>query len=210
MQYIYLHGFASSPNSRKAVFLGDRFADLNINLLVPDLNQDDFSHLTISRQFYQVKSLFQPHEPITLIGSSLGGLTAAFLAKSHPQVAKIILLAPAFEFLPNWLATLGINEVQKWETERYRDVYHYSEKKKLPLHYDFITDANEYQEKKLNRQVPTLIIHGINDETIPILASRNFAKNRPWVNLIELVSDHSLNDMMEVIWQEIIKFCELK
>ena len=37
-QYIYLHGFASSPRSRKAVYLQTQFAEIGINLEVPDLS----------------------------------------------------------------------------------------------------------------------------------------------------------------------------
>ena len=81
--FIYLHGFASSPESTKAVYLRDRFAELQINLTIPDLNQGDFSHLTISRQLEQVAAeLPPPPTPVTLIGSSLGGLTAAHAAQS--------------------------------------------------------------------------------------------------------------------------------
>ena len=206
MQYIYLHGFASNPQSAKAVFLSDRLSSVNINLQVPDLNQNDFSHLTISRQIFQIKALFKPGESITLIGSSLGGLTAAFLAQYHPQVEKIILLAPAFDFLTNWLAKLGKDEIEKWEWERYREIYHYGEKKMLPLHYDFLTDATEYKEKKLRRQVPTLIIHGIKDEIINIESSIKFAQDRPWVKLIETDSDHSLGNKLDLIAEEILNF----
>ena len=48
--YIYLHGFASSPQSSKAIYLRDRFAEINLNLEVLDLNQGDFTHLTLTRQ----------------------------------------------------------------------------------------------------------------------------------------------------------------
>lgn len=80
--YIYLHGFASSPQSTKAQYLTDRFHRVGIELQVPDLNDGDFSHLTISRQVEQVIALFPKTTiPVTLIGSSLGGLTATIIAQ---------------------------------------------------------------------------------------------------------------------------------
>ena len=89
MTFIYLHGFASSPESAKAVYLRDRFAAQQITLEVPDLNQGDFSHLTIARQMAQVEALLPPDgTPVTLIGSSLGGLTSAWLAEKQAQVKK--------------------------------------------------------------------------------------------------------------------------
>jgi len=58
MEYIYLHGFASSPKSSKAQYLRDRFAEINLNLNVLDLNQEDFSNLTLTRQIEQTLAAF--------------------------------------------------------------------------------------------------------------------------------------------------------
>jgi uncharacterized protein len=55
-------------------------------------------------------------------------------------------------------------------------VHHYGEKRELPLSYDFVTDALEYQEDLLTRPIPTLILHGSYDEVIPIQASRDGSK----------------------------------
>jgi hypothetical protein len=210
MKFIYLHGFASSPESAKAVYLRNCFLSRNISLEVPDLNQGDFSHLTISRQIAQVESLFPPNgTPVTLIGSSLGGLTSAWLGQQHSQVQRLVLLAPAFGFLSHWLPQLEDEQLRQWQTSGYISVYHYGEKRSLPLHYKFVEDADQYQETQLLRPVPTLILHGQQDEVIPIAASRAFAIARPWVQLIELDSDHALRDVMLQIWEAIQTFCQL-
>ncbi|PSB25126.1 YqiA/YcfP family alpha/beta fold hydrolase [Stenomitos frigidus] len=210
MHYIYLHGFASSPRSTKAVVLKERFAKLDIPLVIPDLNQNDFTHLTLSRQLQQVEALFPPApEPVTLIGSSLGGLTAAWLGERHLQVDRLVLLAPAFGFLDHWLQRLGEMQVNQWQTEGELRVYHYGEAQKLPLSYGFVTDAMQYREESIARSLPTLILHGKQDDVIPLQASLDFAKNRPWVQLIELDSDHALTDVSTKIWQAIQAFCAL-
>lgn len=208
--FIYLHGFASSPQSTKARYLGDRFQTLKISLLTPDLNQDDFTYLTLTRQIQQVQAAFPPDpQPITLIGSSFGGLTAAWLGERQIQVSRLVLLAPAFQFLSHWLPKLGPEQVQRWQAEQYLSVYHYGTKQMLPLHYGFVTDATQYEETKLQRPIPTLILHGQADEVIPIQASRNFANQRPWVKLLELDSDHALANVQPKIWQEVQTFCQL-
>lgn len=209
MQFIYLHGFASSPDSAKAKYLRDRFTTLEIELKTPDLNQNDFCHLTITRQLHQVGALFSLSTPVTLIGSSLGGLTAAWLAERQLQVERLILLAPAFGFLSHWLPQLGAEKLQKWQKEQYLMVYHYGESRSLPLSYEFVLDATEYDESQLQRGIPTLIFHGNQDEVIPIQASKDFGQNRPWVQLIKLNSDHSLSNVMPEIWQAIQIFCQL-
>lgn len=208
--FIYLHGFASSPDSAKAKDIRDRFAQIQTQLTIPDLNAGDFCNLTITRQITQVAAEFPDDSvPVTLIGSSLGGLTAAHLGQKYPQVKSLVLLAPAFGFLSHWLPKLGDEHIQRWQQEKYLMVDHYGEGRSLPLSYDFVTDARQYQEEILKRPIPTLILHGKNDEVIPITASREFAISRPWVNLLELDSDHGLGNVMSEIWQAINHFCQL-
>ena len=210
MRFIYLHGFASSPESAKAIYLCDRFAELGVSLEVPNLNQGDFSHLTITRQLTQVETMLANNEtPATLIGSSLGGLTSAWLGQRHSQVQRLVLLAPAFGFLSHWLPKLGAEQLQQWQTSGYLQVYHYTERRSLPLHYQFVEDAHQYQDLQLLRPVPTVIFHGRKDEVIPIESTHDYAHERPWVQLIELDSDHALTDVMLEIWQATQSFCQL-
>ncbi len=208
--FIYLHGFASSPQSAKADYLRDRFASLQIDLKVPDLNQGDFSHLTITRQLRQVEAeLPKQVIPVTLIGSSLGGLAAAWLGQRQLQVQRLVLLAPAFQFLSHWLPRLGEEQLQRWQTEQYLMVYHYGAKRSLPLSYEFVLDAAQYEDTELLRPIPTLILHGQHDEVIPLQASRDFAALRPQVRLISLDSNHALGNVLPQIWEEIRVFCQI-
>ncbi|MBE9185721.1 prolyl oligopeptidase family serine peptidase [Microcoleus sp. LEGE 07076] len=219
--YIYLHGFASSPNSAKAKYFRNRFCSLGIDLKTPDLNQNDFSSLTLTRQLNQIETEFLQTqssqspaenlkilEGVTIIGSSFGGLTAAWLAQRQLSVKQIVLLAPAFQFLSHWLPLLGQPQLEKWQSEEYLPVYHYGEQRDLPLNYRFVAEMGKYPEEKLMRSVPTLILHGKHDTIIPIQASRSFAEHRPWVQLIELEGDHSLGNVVGEIWEAIQKFCQ--
>lgn len=205
--FIYLHGFASSPRSTKAQDLRDRFAARNIPLIIPDLNQNDFTHLTLTRQLQQVKSLLPVEPPITLIGSSFGGLTAAWLGQQCAQVTKLVLLAPAFQYLEHWLPTLAPLQLEKWQAGEPLQVYHYGDKRLLPLDYQLVSDLQQYDITQLQKPVPTLILHGVQDDVIPIQASRAYARSRSWVNLIELESDHLLIDQRDTIWTAIDQFC---
>ncbi|RCJ19359.1 esterase [Nostoc sp. ATCC 43529] len=210
MQYIYLHGFASSPKSAKARYFSDRFTEIQTELKIPDLNAGDFSQLTITRQIAQVAAeLPKDSTPVTIIGSSLGGLTAIHLAQQYLQIQRLVLLAPAFGFLSHWLPKLTDEQIQGWQQEKYLMVYHYEEGGLLPLNYNFVTDAAQYQEEILQRPISTLILHGKNDEVIPIEASRDFERSRPWVELVQLDSDHALANVMEEMWQAIRLFCQL-
>lgn len=205
--YIYLHGFASSPQSTKARYLRDRCQEIGLDLMILDLNQGDFAHLTLTRQLQQVEELINSSsEPITLIGSSFGGLTAAWLGQRNLRVQRLLLLAPAFNFLQHWLPKLSQVQLQQWQDSGYLPVYHYGEKQIIPLHYEFVRDAHQYHEQQLQRPLPTLILHGIHDEVIPVQASRDYAYSRSWVKLRELDSDHSLADVLPQIWQTIVTY----
>ncbi len=207
--FIYLHGFASSPRSAKAQDLRDRFQAFGIALITPDLNQPDFAQLTLSRQLEQVAALLPIDQPVTIIGSSFGGLTAAWLAERHPQIERLILLAPAFQFLAQWLPRLGESTVQQWQAQNFLGVYHHAEQKMLPLTYSFVADLKQYDDAQLQRSVPTLLLHGTQDDVISIQASRDYAKRRSEVQLIELDSDHALGNVTDEIWKAICGFCEL-
>lgn len=210
MSFIYLHGFASSPESIKASYFKQRFQSLALPLQVPDLNQGDFYHLSLTRQIQQVKALLPTAgSPVTVIGSSFGGLTAAWLGEQQPQVQQLVLLAPAFQFLAYWQPRLGTEQMQRWQTEQSLLVYHYAAQQMLPLHYDFITDLAQYDETSLQRPVPTLILHGRQDDVIPIEASRAYAASRVWVKLVELESDHALAGVEAEMWDAIQAFCQL-
>jgi uncharacterized protein len=208
--YIYLHGFSSGPGSTKAKYIQAQFTQIGIELQVPDLNQDDFTHLTVSRQIAQVVALFPPdRSPVTLIGSSLGGWISAIIAQDHPQVERLVLLAPAFDFLAHWIPKIGEQQLNSWQKTGYLSIYHHGIKDLVPLHYDFLSDARKYPLTEIDRFIPTLIIHGIHDDVIPVEASRSFAIDRPWVELLEWNSDHQLTDASDRIWQELRRFCRI-
>jgi uncharacterized protein len=208
--YIYLHGFSSGPGSTKAKYLRDRFAEIGIELAVPDLNQDDFTHLTVSRQISQVVDLLpQNGDPVTLIGSSMGGWISTIIAQDYPQIDRLVLLAPAFDFLHHWLPKIGDRQLKLWENTGYLSIYHHALKDLSPLHYDFLIDARKYPLAEIDRVLPTLIVHGIHDDVIPISASRDFVRDRPWAKLLEWDSDHQLTDMTDLIWQQVCNFCQV-
>jgi uncharacterized protein len=205
--YLYLHGFASGPQSTKAQYLCDRLYEQGIMLQRPDLNQQDFFNLTLTRQIQQCEALLaQDSNPWTIIGSSFGGLTAAWLGQRNLTVKRLVLLAPAFDFLAHWQQRIGTDPLQQWQTSGSTDIYHYAEERSLPLSYRFWQDASQYRETALTRAIPTLILHGVEDEIIPIEASRAFAAQRHWCRLIELQSDHALGDVLPTVWAKMSIF----
>lgn len=193
MRTIYLHGFASGPASKKAAFFRKRLPSLEI----PDLSDGDFEHLSISSQIDVIDEL-AAGEPVNLIGSSLGGYLAALYASRHRQLAKLVLLAPAFGFARNWAAA---PEAEAWRKTGFLDVYHYGEKCNRRLGYQLIEDALRYDDFPDFRQ-PALIFHGIHDTVVPPGLSKQFAATHPNARLRLLDSDHELLNVLDSIWRE--------
>jgi pimeloyl-ACP methyl ester carboxylesterase len=213
MDYLYLHGFASSPQSYKGQQLQRRFQSLGLTLDLLDLNQGDFRHLTLSRQIQQGLDWLADRDTAAIIGSSFGGVTAAWMAQqpaAQGRIDRLVLLAPAFRFLDQWLPRLGVEQVAQWQRSRLLPIYHYGFQQQLPLDYGFVEDARRYDDTHLTAPVPTLICHGRQDEIIDIAASQAYARDRPWVTLKPLDSDHSLNHGEAEIWAEVRQFLALK
>lgn len=207
-QFFYLHGWASSPQSDKAQFFKQCLEQRGLKLHIPDLNQNDFYHLTLTRQIQQVEALL-PDSPVTIIGSSLGGLIALWLAERQAQIESVVVLAPALNFLRLCEARMGETQFAQWRSQGEFAFEHYAEKRERLVSYGFIEDMLQYVDADLQRRVPTLILHGKQDEVVSIQTSRDFAATRPWVELVEFESDHRLNDVQAQLWQAIQTFCQL-
>ncbi len=201
MQYWYFHGFASGPTSQKAVFFQQQMQALGLTLHLPDLNLEDFSQISLSRQLaFLGQQLQAVEEPLTLIGSSLGGLLAALYAERDQRVAQLVLLAPAFEFAQRWQTRLGAAAVAQWREQGIHEVFHYAQRRPLPLRYGFLEDALTHTQASPQRPVPTLIIHGRQDAVIDYSVSVAYAAPRPWVDLKLIESDHALTDALPLLW----------
>ena len=196
MKFLYAHGFASSPQSRKAKMFEEVLTSLGIDLLIPTLDAGDFEHLTITGQLNIIENTLRG-EPANLIGSSMGGYLAALYASTHPEVHKLVLMAPAFGFAARWSSKLLPGEPF--------DVYHYGEKRTRRVHSGLIEDALHYPSVPDFHQ-PAVIFHGAGDEVVPIDYSRAFVETHPNARLIEMPSDHELLNVLDEITRASAEF----
>ena len=198
VRILYLHGFASSPASRKASFFKEQLSRHGIALGAPDLAGGDFRNLTLTGQLKAVE-LEARGEPVFLIGSSLGGYLAALYAARHRKVAGLILLAPAFRFREHWAEIMGAERFAKWREAGETMVYHYGQNCEVPLGFQFMQDAEKY-ESWPDVDQPCLIFHGTGDTVVPIQYSEDFTARHPNVELVTLQSGHEMTDVLGNIW----------
>jgi uncharacterized protein len=198
MKFVYVHGFASSPQSRKAQQFRTALAAHGVPVDIPVMDRGDFEHLTISGQLDVLEDAIRG-EPVCLIGSSMGGYLSALYAEAHPEVARLVLLAPAFGFAQRWNERIGPLKPADFE------VFHYGDNKVRRVHYGLIEDALGYPSAPDFIQ-PAWIFHGIQDDVVPIEYSRSFAAAHANVCLTELDSDHELLNVLGQIVGEAVPF----
>ncbi len=205
MKYIYLHGFASGPESGKALFFRAKLAGEGVDLAVPDLSEGDFENLTISKQLRVIERA-AAGGPCVLIGSSMGGYLAARFAELHPEVvSRVLLLAPAFWFAQRWPDKLGAEAVAEWERTGSREFFHYGYGRAMQVRWELMADGLRHPGDPDFRQ-PALIFHGTQDDVVPAAFSEEFAAGRENVTLRLLPSDHQLTDQVELMWGESREF----
>ncbi len=205
LRVLYLHGFASSPSSRKAQFFREKLASSGVALEIPELCEGSFEHLTITDQLNVIDRIVR--EPasngrqIVLIGSSLGGYLAALYAAQHAAVSRLLLLAPAFQFCRLWEEDLGETRLADWRKAGTLPIFHYGKGQTVPLGYQLMEDASRYEAYPDFRQ-PALLFHGTRDTVVPLQQSEAFARAHDNVRLVRVESGHELTEALEQIWPE--------
>jgi uncharacterized protein len=166
--------------------------------LIPALDGGDFEGLTLSRQLGIVDALVAG-EPAVLVGSSMGGYLAALYAAAHPEIQKLVLLAPAFGFARRWPMRLGEEKVAQWRAEGSMEVFHYAAGERRRIGIGLLDDGVRYPDFPIVTQ-PTLIFHGRQDDVVPASFSTEFQQVVPGATVHLFDSGHELTDVLEPMW----------
>jgi hypothetical protein len=205
-RWLYLHGFASGPLSRKGVALAEHYARRGIELERLDLRLPSFERLRLSAMIRAVReAIGGERDRAVLFGSSLGALTAARVAERDPRVAALVLLAPAFRFVELWRRHLGEAAWSRWQSEGWLEVPDQATGGPGRIDFGFALDAAEADERPgpwPDVRVPALIVHGVADEIADPGMSRAWAEGRRHVRLVEVEDGHELSGSLPRILQE--------
>ena len=189
MRVLYLHGFASGPRSTKGVAFERHFAAQGVAIERLDLRVPSLEHLRLSAMLDVVRAALAGGD--VLIGSSLGGLTAARVAERDARVRALVLLAPAFQLVARWRDQLG-PAWDEWRRTGWREITDYTTGRPARVDFGFVEDCAQIDVGFPDVRVPTLILHGTGDDTVPVAHSRAFATGRAHVRLVELDDGHEL------------------
>lgn len=192
----YLHGFGSGPTSEKGRALGERLHGVCASYAIPDLEGGDFAGLTMEAMRDRALAACPVGVPVVLVGSSLGGYLAAWLAATRavPSLAGLVLIAPAFGFTDRWADRLGADGVAAWRRDGSRPFFHHGRQRDLPLGSAFLASCERLPPVPGAPCAPCAIVHGRQDETVDHRASLAFAAAHPEVELHLIAGDHRLTE----------------
>jgi uncharacterized protein len=221
MSVVYMHGFASSPQSHKARHFRTYFSARGAAFIAPDLNAPDFHDLTIGRMIsaaHDAASLLPQDRPLIAVGSSLGGLAATLFATERAvmrrPLAALVLIAPAFELASLWHRRLGKTRLEAWrkqgtlklEDEQGHLIYGPDFQK---LGFSFYADAmrRETQVAHGTASTKTLVFHGNEDREVPVAVSERYAAAQPSVTLVTYPhAGHSLQQELDDMSAQLDRF----
>ena len=107
-------------------------------------------------------------------------------------MCALVLLAPAFRLAERWRTRMSAAEWRAWETSGWLDIHDYAEDRPTRVHFDFIRELDALDGGWPDVRVPTLIVHGRGDDTVDPQLSRDFARGKSWVRLVEVDDGHEL------------------
>ena len=218
---IYLHGFASHQKGEKVVYLRNRFVELGAAYLAFDHrghgdSTGTMKELTITRNLEDIDTLIKAEgagfKQRILVGSSMGGQTAAWYAARRPDlITANLLIAPGFRFLQNRLKELGAKGLKKLKAEGQITIK--NEWIEVTIGKELLDDARHFTLDRLVKdyQTPTLILHGTEDGAVPFQNSLEFiqkSKARPLDLLLIAGGDHRLTDHKKVLFEHMHAFCK--
>jgi uncharacterized protein len=195
-RWLYLHGFASGPQSAKGVALAEHYARQGIHLERLNLRQPSLEHLSLSAMMRTVRDAIGGERDRAIVfGSSLGGLTACRVAEEDARVCALVLLAPALRAPEQMRRTVGEEGLRRWRETGWLETQDHAEKRKTRVHFGLIHDLDSVDARSggwPDVRVPTLLIHGRQDTTTDIRYSREWARGRRHVRLVEVDDGHEL------------------
>lgn len=193
MRVLFAHGLWSSPGGSKPVFLKEI---CKWDVLACDMRAFGWS---IKDQENAIISSIGEEGPFdVLIGSSFGALAIANAASRMPgSDLRLVLLAPAFGVFETLSRSIGTVEMGLWRSNGSRTFHPPDWEKPVILDWSFMEDADEMGWPEINHK--TVIIHGTNDDVVPIESSRSMAESNPSIEILEAMDGHRLADSLDLI-----------
>ena len=126
--------------------------------------------------------IYNKYTNIYLIGHSLGGVIATYLASKYTEVKKLVLAAPAFQYLDTLGENVSIKNSIKLAPSIFKtygggELFSRFLKLNITSTKEFTGLIKKYYECPKKIACPLLIIQGKNDDVVPISSSMYVYEN---------------------------------
>jgi len=214
---VLLHGFGASRGGTKV----GHFVDLLEQRRTPWAALDATAHgdstgeahdLSIGRLMDDLGSAVEHLReeegwtgPVALVGSSMGGVTAAWTAAERvPDTAGRRLVAPAMRLVDRLLQTLEPGQADDWQRSGRLPRDHRGWKHELG--WELVADwrRRDHEAMPGRLSMPVTVVQGQSDERVPLVDAQAFASAAPDARLVEVEGgDHRLHEHLPLLGDEL-------
>jgi surfactin synthase thioesterase subunit len=201
MSVLYIHGFASSPQSAKLVAL-KAVLEPQVELNAPDMNVPSFGQLDFEAMMQLALGEARRQPPDVIVGSSLGAIVALELVR-RGIAAPLVLIAPAVGVAERWRSKLPPGDPL--------EVFNHALKTTAPIHRSFFERMADVTPERDAPSTRVVVIMGRKDESVSFDWVRSVWES--WTRSETLVTgskfieiaggDHGLVAWVDVIAREI-------
>jgi len=202
---VICHGFSSSKNG-SAHKVANMLNEIGIGTLRFDFwghgeSDGTFEDITLSEGVDDTLSAInflsvRGHTNISLLGTSYGGACAIMAASKTDKLKVLGLRSPVADYGERTRITMSQELQDDWVKKGYR-IYTSSDGRELKLKSSFFLDFenNKGFEAAQKIRIPTCVVHGDKDESVPLELSKKLAGIIPGLELhIIPGADHRYTD----------------
>jgi alpha-beta hydrolase superfamily lysophospholipase len=181
---IMVHGFVKTKSERKFVELARKLAKNKIASLRFDFSgcgdsEGKFEEMRITKRVEELRAAYErlvkergvDKNRIGIFAHSLGTVIAVLFQQRYQKAKCLVLAAPAFDqesLIKKWYTQ---DQIKEWKKKGYLDT------PKFRIGLGYLEEARDYTEILSEIKIPTLVLHGKDDEDIPEkFAKKAFSK----------------------------------
>ena len=204
---VLCHGFSTSKDGRTYIRLEKmlnqgQVATFRFDFFGHGESEGKFEEITISEAVDDVLSAIHyvrelGYGQIGLMGSSFGGFASIVASGQSEDLCALALKSPVSDYLGLLIDKDHSMDVTAWKQNGYIRIEG-AEGQNLRLNFSFYEDAERYDGYSYARKIkaPTIIVHGDQDETVPLGQSEKAAALIPGCRL-EIIkgADHIYSNL---------------